>query len=222
MRCPVCTSGRNTSACSNPARIFLRLAERGSFTGSWWRLKTRGLSCGTPWLGCTLPASLKAYPLGAPVENRKPNTQCHMCPMRMYRRPWELNKGKGRYCSRACRNRAHPLPNGNNLPPPKYGADNPAWKGGVTYKRNKGNYVGPRYVRCPLLFLPMARKDGYVMEHRLVMAQHLGRLLTRREVVHHQNHNTRDNRIENLELFVSNAEHKRAEGIRAAAQRVMV
>ena len=23
---------------------------------------------------------------------------------------------------------------------------NPAWKGGVTYKRNKGNYIGPKYV----------------------------------------------------------------------------
>ena len=95
------------------------------------------------------------------------------------------------------------------------GENNPAWKGGVTYKRNKGNYIGPKYVRCPPEFAEMARKDGYVMEHRLVMAIHLGRVLKRVEVVHHKDHNTRNNKIENLELFPNNKAHKIAEGKRA-------
>jgi hypothetical protein len=94
----------------------------------------------------------------------------------------------------------------------KYGEANPEWKGGITFKRNKGNYIGPKYVRCPIEFINMARKDGYVMEHRLVMAIHLGRLLDRVEVVHHKDHNTRNNDIKNLELFPNNAAHKRAEG----------
>jgi len=88
---------------------------------------------------------------------------------------------------------------------------NPAWKGGVTYFRPKGNYVGPRYVRCPVEFLPMARKDGYIMEHRLVMAQWIGRMLTRTECVNHKNHDPRDNRRENLELYPTNGDHKRGE-----------
>lgn len=75
----------------------------------------------------------------------------------------------------------------------------------------KGNYVGARYVRCPAEFLSMARADGYIMEHRLVMAQKLGRLLTRVEVVHHINHDPLDNRIENLMLFATNRDHKRFE-----------
>lgn len=93
------------------------------------------------------------------------------------------------------------------------GENNHAWKGGVTYKKTKGNYLGPKYVKAPPALLPMARKDGYIMEHRLVMAMHLGRLLKRTEVVHHKDHNTRNNSIENLQLFSSNGEHKRAEGV---------
>ncbi|OHD23895.1 MAG: hypothetical protein A2Y38_20335 [Spirochaetes bacterium GWB1_59_5] len=88
------------------------------------------------------------------------------------------------------------------------GSNNPAWKGGATYKRNKGNYVGPKYVRCPVEFLPMARKDGYVMEHRLVAATAIGRCLVRAEAVHHVDHDTRNNAPSNLMLFASNQDHK--------------
>ena len=54
----------------------------------------------------------------------------------------------------------------------------------------------------------MARNDGYVMEHRLVLAQAIGRPLLRTEVVHHENHDPQDNRLENLRLFASNKDHK--------------
>ena len=88
------------------------------------------------------------------------------------------------------------------------GERNPAWKGGVTSRNRKGNYAGARYVRCPAEFRAMARRDGYVMEHRLVVAQAIGRCLTRTECVHHVNHNPLDNRLENLTLFASNRDHK--------------
>lgn len=89
--------------------------------------------------------------------------------------------------------------------------NNPAWKGGVTYKRPHGNYKGVTYVRAPDWAKPMARKDGYIMQHRLVMAQMCGFMLTREEVVNHKDHNPANNSPSNLELWPTNADHKRGE-----------
>jgi len=84
------------------------------------------------------------------------------------------------------------------------GKANPAWRGGK-HKLPSG------YIEIKLQpdnpYYPMARKSGYLREHRLVMAKYLGRCLESWEVVHHKNGVRADNRIENLELFPNMNNH---------------
>lgn len=54
---------------------------------------------------------------------------------------------------------------------------------------------------------PKATKHGYVLEHRVVMENHLRRLLDATELVHHKDENKKNNALSNLEV-VSAARHQ--------------
>lgn len=81
------------------------------------------------------------------------------------------------------------------------GAGNPNWKGG----RVRGGEGGRYWMRW-VPDHPGANPLGYVLEHRLVMEELLGRRLAEDEIVHHVNHDPSDNRPENLAVMTA-AEH---------------
>lgn len=68
---------------------------------------------------------------------------------------------------------------------------------------SKGDYL---YALVPEH--PNSTKNGYVLLHRVTMENHLGRLLTENEVVHHKDGNKKNNDLNNLELLNKN-EHVR-------------
>lgn len=75
----------------------------------------------------------------------------------------------------------------------KFGSASAGWRG--------GRHIRNGYVYTYARGHPNATKDGYVMEHRLVMESVLGRQLLSQENVHHKNGIKDDNRVENLELW---------------------
>ncbi len=101
-----------------------------------------------------------------------------------------------RTCSKSCsiqlahrEGRWH-LPN----PPNSHGRTNTNWKGGV-----KWTAAGYKQILVPP-GTHGANKRSYMMEHRKVMQDHIGRPLDKGEIVHHRNGIKADNRIENLEI----------------------
>jgi len=80
------------------------------------------------------------------------------------------------------------------------------WKGGINL--NEQGYI-VEYVKKSNPYFSMAanshRAGGYILQHRLVMARHLGRCLESFEVIHHINGDKQDNKIENLRLTNRNS-----------------
>jgi len=80
--------------------------------------------------------------------------------------------------------------------------NSPSWNGG---KRMNKEYIEIR-VRPDDPYYAMAN-NGYILEHRLVMARRLGRCLEPWEIVHHIDGNRGHNDYSNLELHPNQASH---------------
>jgi hypothetical protein len=143
--------------------------------------------------------------------------QTFLCP-----RSW-AREGRRKFCGRTCRNRH--LATIHGPAHPKFGIPRSAEtrdkivrtkavRGTASRRENHPGWKGGRwvrdYVQVMIDVLPddqraMARlmrpNQGYISEHRLVMAMTLGRPLQPREVVHHKNGVKTDNRPENLTLM---------------------
>lgn len=101
---------------------------------------------------------------------------CEVCGKSMYVEPHL--KGRRRFCSQACKHQADRI-------------DGP----GCRCRRSDG------YMQVYYPTHPDASASGFILEHRLVMEQTIGRRLLRSEHVHHKNGVRDDNRIENLQLI---------------------
>lgn len=73
------------------------------------------------------------------------------------------------------------------------------WRGGRSVMKN-GYVMVTLHPDDPFAVMGNLKKHRSVYEHRIVMARHLGRTLTREEQVHHVNGNKTDNRLTNLRL----------------------
>lgn len=80
-------------------------------------------------------------------------------------------------------------------------------KGENSTRWNGGEVISKGYKYVYKSEHPFCNKKGYVLEHRLVMEQKIGRYLTKQEVVHHLDHNTLNNDISNLELVNGSGHH---------------
>jgi hypothetical protein len=75
------------------------------------------------------------------------------------------------------------------------------WKGGK--HKSKHGYIWVRIT--PDSFFYNGRR--YILEHRLIMSEHLHRKLLPWEIVHHKNGVKNDNRLENLQLLGCRGKH---------------
>lgn len=131
---------------------------------------------GDPQIGDTVQAKVLGYSMRGVMTF----AACPVC----HRGHWVRPKDIRRVC-------VHCIPK-------KSGSEHPRWSGGQRYKRG---YVFTKIGKDDPM-TSMADRNGWVLEHRLIVARRIGRPLVKREIVHHVNGAKADNRDSNLQLLV--------------------
>lgn len=119
---------------------------------------------------------------------------CSGCGIEYIPGSWKQKGRKQCYCTRECGVRHFHEQNPGALA----GKKHHRWRGGRIRRRGYILIHAPDHPNCD------GNTRKYVLEHRLVMENHLGRYLEPHENVHHINGKRDDNRLENLELWTTN------------------
>lgn len=160
------------------------------------------------------------------AQRKGERVPCDVCGTLFWR---FASRPDARYCSRSCATTARNLTDANPAyhrdisgdKNPMYGKgksgpDNPMygrrkdlaprWTGGTrTRLDGYAVVIAPDDHPHPSYVKPSGTK--YLLAHRHIMEQHLGHYLDPAEVVHHIDGDPTNNAIENLRLFVNQAEH---------------
>lgn len=127
---------------------------------------------------------------------RKTNGQlevtCSWCGTKFYLYKSLAQHPRGNFCNRDCLG---------------------AYRSKFLIKNHAANYkTGSRksrdYIEVEAHWHPSANKRGYIALHRLLVEAKLGRFLKDAEIVHHKNHDPRDNHWDNLDVMTQ-SEHAR-------------
>lgn len=145
---------------------------------------------------------------------------CDTCGANVTRREKDMRNGV--YCTRLCYQRRpveQPEPASEQRPARK-SSGRPGAEIGTRRMNDQGYiwlYVGVEEAQR------LGVKDrGWVLEHRYVMAQHLGRPITAKETVHHGPQGKTDNSLGNLELWTGrHPRGQRAEDVVAYAREML-